>query len=281
MARCASEGCQRWVPEFLVRRGAGTSVNERWFCSETCVESSARRRLLNARPVASGIPAMPPMRLGVLLRHCGAASNAEVERALFDQQMSRRRIGAELIANGVIERETLLKALASQSGVSYLKVVDLASVREAPGGLSPDAVRALGVVPFREPEKGTLKVACVAPVPRVAISVLKRLTGLNVEPYLVTDEDLIALLKAYGENRSDRTDRPAAEFVKASSLSDAAARIAATAGRGRHISVTEAVCLPHVWVRMRGEGLIRDMLVDYGIDHEEEETSCPAVNTSH
>src|SRR5262249_1887885 len=161
----------------------GTNVDDRWFCSEACVEAATRTRLLNARPVASGIPPVPPMRIGSLLRHCGAVSTADVDRALMDQQISNRRIGVELLASGTIGDETLLKALASQAGVRYLTSIDASCVRDAPGGLSRDAVRALGLVPFREPEGGTLKVACAAPVPRVAISVLAQLTGHTVQAF--------------------------------------------------------------------------------------------------
>ena len=57
-------------------------------------------------------------------------------------------------------------ALAAQSGVGYLTGIDMESVRDAPGGLSPNAVRALGLVPVSEVEDGRIRVACAAPVPR-------------------------------------------------------------------------------------------------------------------
>jgi len=55
MPRCARSSCGRWSPRFL-RRDAGISLDGRWFCSIECVEGQARRRLLDARPPAAGLP---------------------------------------------------------------------------------------------------------------------------------------------------------------------------------------------------------------------------------
>ena len=82
---------------------------------------------------------------------------------------------------------------------------------------------------------------------------------------------LSLLAVMHEENKGDQL----AEFIKASSLSDAAARIASAASRRRTVSMTEAVCGPFTWVRVRGEGLVRDVIVD------NEEDACPAVSTLH
>ncbi len=278
MARCSADGCQRWCPDLLVRGGAGTKIDERWFCGETCVERTTRRRLLAARPMASGIPAVPPVRVGVLLRHHGAVSAADLDRALLAQRESGLKIGAQLRTMGLVDQAVIVKALAEQASVSYLTSVEPSIVRDAPGRLSQGAVRALGLVPFRQPENNRVKVACMAPVPRVACGVLRRLTGWTVEPYLVSDEHFMALAEAYGESVDDvDSGEHLAEFIKASSLSDAAARIASAASRRRVVSVTEAVCGPFTWVRVRGEGLVRDVIVD----NDEQEAACPAVSTLH
>jgi hypothetical protein len=278
MARCSADGCQRWYPDLLVRGGAGTTIDNRWFCSEGCVEKTTRRRLLDARPMASGIPAVPPVRLGVLLRHRGAVAAADLDRALEAQRKSGMPLGAQLRSMGVIDSAVLVQALAQQAGVSYLTSVEPSIVRDAPGRLSAGAVRALGLVPIREPENNRIKVACTAPVPRVACGVLRRLTGWTVEPYLVSEENWAALANAYGESvTTDSTGEHVAEFIKASSLSDAAARIASAASRKRTVSLTEAVCGPFTWVRVRGDGLVRDVIVD----NDEQEDACPVVSTLH
>jgi hypothetical protein len=278
MARCSADGCQRWYPDLLVRGGAGTTIDNRWFCSEGCVEQTTRRRLLDARPMAAGLPAVPPVRLGVLLRHRGAVAAADIDRALEAQRQSGMKLGAQLQSMGVIDGAALVQSLAQQAGVSYLTSVEPSIVRDAPGRLSPGAVRALGLVPIREPENNRIKVACTAPVPRVACGVLRRLTGWTVEPYLVSDENWTVLARAYGESVTEETaGEHVAEFIKASSLSDAAARIASAASRRRTVSLTEAVCGPFTWVRVRGDGLVRDVIVD----NDEQEDTCPVASTLH
>ena len=42
-----------------------------------------------------------------------------------------------------------------------------------------------------------IKVACTAPVPRLAVSALKELTGWTAEPFLVPDSTLERLMTAY------------------------------------------------------------------------------------
>jgi hypothetical protein len=142
MARCASDGCGRWCPDLFARRGAGTSIDGFWFCSARCVEKMARRRLLAPRPLSTGIPAVPPLRLGVLLRHANAVSAADLNAALALQRQTRLRLGAQLRAMGLVDSATVLRALAAQAGISYVAALDPDCVRNAPGGLSPNAVRA-------------------------------------------------------------------------------------------------------------------------------------------
>ncbi len=281
MARCAAESCGRWRPEILVRRGVGTFVDGVWFCSRQCVEQLVRRRLIEARPVAAGIPSVPPMRLGALLRHHGVCSAEAIEQALQAQRGSRLKLGAQLHAMGAAEPAGVLKALAAQSGVGYLTGIDMESVRDAPGGLSPNAVRALGLVPVSEVGDGRIRVACAAPVPRRAISAFRRLTGWIPEAYLVTDGDFLQLLANYGlDVSSDRTVRPLTEFSQTEDLADAAARIAEAATRAGDTNLTEARFEPYTWIRVQGSGVVEDVLFARPA-HTEEEASCPVATTSH
>lgn len=286
MARCAAEACGRWCPEILVRRGVGTQVDGRWFCSTACVERMARRRLIEARPVATGIPAVPPVRLGALLRHHGICGAEAIERALREQRGSQMKLGEQLCAMGAVERESVLRVLAAQAGVGYLASVDGLNVREGPGGLSPHAVRALGIVPISDVDDDRIRVACPAPVPRRALSALRRLTGWIPEPYLVSDEDWQTLARTYGTDRIDGVDgdRPFTEFVRTDSLADAAARIAAAATRGGDTTVTEARWEPYTWVRVQGSGIVEDVLLARPNEPgapDREEAPCQAVTTSH
>jgi type II secretion system (T2SS) protein E len=280
MARCAANGCQRWCLEVIARHGLGTSIDGHWFCSAGCVEKTARRRLQAPRPAAAtGIPAMPPPRLGVLLRHAGAVSAADLARALEAQGQSGLRLGAQLRRMGIADSATVLRALAKQAGVSYVAAIDPLCVRDAPGRLSRHAIRALNLVPFGEPERERIRVAVVPPVPRAALNALRQLTGWTPDPYLVDDEQWLALLENYGAGVAGQpTPGPIVELIEAHSLSDAAARIAAAATSARRTTVTEAHWEPYTWIRVEGNGVARDVLLTHD---KNEETLCLAANTSH
>jgi hypothetical protein len=280
MPRCAGDDCGRWRPDVLVRRGAGANIDGRWFCSRECIERMARQLFVDVRPSIAAIPTVPPTRLGAILRHHGVCEPAAVERALEAQRQTGLRLGEQLLTMGLAERQPLLRALAAQAGVSYLANVDAALVRKAPGGLSSDAVRALGVIPIGEAANGRIRVACPAPVPRRALGSFRQLTGWTPEVLLVSDPDWQTLLENYGVDRqAGSSNRPVAEFMLVETLSDAAAGIATVATRARNTMVTEARWEPYTWVRLQGNGATTDVVFAHA--HSREGESCPAATTSH
>lgn len=280
MARCAGEDCGRWRPDVWVRRGAGASIDGRWFCSRDCIEQMARQLLSDVRPAVAVIPTVPPTRLGAILRHQGACSSADIERALEAQRDSKLRLGEQLLAMGLIEQRPLMRALAAQAGVSYLATVDPRLVRKAAGGLSPHAIRALGLIPISEAVGDRIRVACPAPVPRRALGSFRQLTGWTPEVFLVSDSDWQTLIDNYGsELQPGDVDRPIAEFVMAETLSDAAAGIATAAARERDTRVTEARWDPYTWVRVQGSGVATDVVFAHSLSSEE--APCQAATTSH
>ena len=283
MPRCAADECGRWSPDWMVRRFAGTSVDGQWFCSRPCIERMARRRLFAAKPVTEGVQTKLPMRLGMLLRHQGACSAAQIEAALKAQRDTGLKLGAQLCAMGSVDEAQLLRALAAQAGLAYLTSVNSTIVAEAPGGLSPEAVASLGVMPLEPPSGDRIKVACTAPVPKLALQAFGRLTGWTPEAYLVGDSTWAALSNAYGTAVSpdDRGTR-LSDFAVALDVSDAAARIAKAATHVRAATVQEARWEPYTWVRVQGSGLVSDVLLAQSADaRRTEEGKWQAVTTSH
>jgi hypothetical protein len=277
MARCARSGCLRWRPDAFIKYfRQGFHVDGAWFCSPPCVAADAIKRLQRPFPRRTIIAPVPPLRLGVLLLHQGAITSSQLSSALASQRSSGLRLGAELQQLGLTSDEAILRGLAAQSSVSYLTVVDPERVRSAPGGLSRDEVRALGVVPFGTAEPHhVLLVACPAPVPRAALAALQELTGWHPEPYLVSDADSDALMQAYGSRAS--VSRSPRQFVKARDVEEAAREIAAAAAAERSITLTEAHCAPFTWVRVAGPSAISTVLVPNVNDEE----ICPAPITRH
>ena len=255
MPRCARSSCGRWFPRFV---HTGIIVDDKWFCGSDCVEGLARRRLLGARPSAAGLPSAAQIRLGVWLQHMGVISGAQLSEALRAQKQTGVRLGQQLQAMGHAPAEAVVRALAQQAGIGYLNNLDPANVAGAPGGLSADAARALGIVPFCEAENGRIKVACMAPVPRMGLSAFRRLTGLTPTPYLVSDDQFRELQQAYG---SAAADAGTSHFVEARDLSDAVATITAAVANGRNTRVTDARLEPYTWVRVQSAGATHDVVL--------------------
>jgi hypothetical protein len=247
--RCAHEPCARWVPDFLAHRsGHGLAFDDGWYCSQPCLEAETRGRLERApSPTALGL-GQNVSRLGALLVHRRLITTTILDEAVTRHRASGRRLGAELVAMGAILPADLLRTLATQARAGSLMTVDPARVRTAPGGLSRDVVEALGVVPIEfDQERGRLVVACPAPLPRLALAVMRALVIANVEPLLVSDDVAASLLEAYGTAPAN-----AARVTRAVSLRDAAERIAVAIASGRARRVQPVRCEPWLWVRLDG-----------------------------
>jgi hypothetical protein len=261
MPRCADFTCGRWRPERLAPRwAAGIRYNGHWYCSRECVEHAARIGLDEPAIPSASPGSLPPLKIGVLLRHLGVLSEVNLEKALESQRVTGRRLGAELQALGLVTFEPVLKALAAQGGISYLASFDVSRVTHGPSWLPAETVRALGLVPFDVDEaKKRVRVICSAPVPKTAMRALLKLTGWTAEPYLVEDELWQQALRVY---------RPAAEAsanvyreaVAVNGVDDAVARIADNALLDRAVTVRHASCDRYTWVRVEGPRQVSDLL---------------------
>jgi hypothetical protein len=268
MPRCADTGCVRWRPALGV--WGGMRLNGTWYCSRSCAASAVRRGLASPPALGESAGALPPLRLGALLRYQGAITQTQLEAALASQRRSGLRLGAELQKLGFVTSATLVRALAAQAGVSFLSTVDLARVRRAPGGLTADMVRALGLLPF-EAQDRRLHVLCTAPVPRPALRALARLTRWTAEPFLVDDEVWARALEHYEPAAVDQHHAEVVHDVEAAS-----AHVVAAASTGRDTVVRYAGCGDFVWVRVEADARTQDVLIQ-----SVPEGSCQAAPTQH
>jgi hypothetical protein len=226
---------------------------------------------------------LPPLRIGALLRHQGAITQVQLDAALASQRRSGLRLGAELQRLGFVSSATLVRALAAQAGVSYLTSVDPARVRRAPGGLTADMVRALGLLPF-EAQDRRLHVICTAPLPRPALRALARLTGWTAEPYLVDDAVWERAFESYAPG--DAGDGHRSEVVH--DMAAASAHVVAAVAAGRDAVVRYAGCGDFVWVRVESGARTQDVVIQPLSDVEaglqarlEGVGKCQAAPTAH
>lgn len=265
MPRCADAGCGRWRPERLAPRWAtGMRFNGDWYCSRACVENAAREGLDLRPAVASVSGGLPPLRLGVLLRHMGVISEAELNEALRSQRTSSRRLGEELLRLRIVaEPEPILRALAAQANVAYLTTFDVDRVTRGPSWLPTATVRALGLVPFElDSRQRKLKVVCTAPVSRAALGAVLKLTGWTAEPYLVQDDVWQRALDGY--RPADGIDAESTGQARTVRDVDAAvAHVGDTAQTSRVITMRTARCDRHTLVRVEGPRLVSDLLMEH------------------
>jgi hypothetical protein len=241
------------------RRRFGVHCDGDWFCSSECLvhHTEARLARVNGEPLPTALP--PPVPLGrVLLQH-QAVTPAHLHAAVLEQRRTGRRLGEQLVAMGLVSRDDLLRALAAQACTGYLANIDPQRVVEGPGGLSPETVRALGLVPFEMSADGQrLAVAGVAPLPRASILALREITGARVDAFVVSESAWERLAAAYGTRTAPRA-RVSATTLR--TIADAAVRVAEAAARGGAERMQPVRCMPFVWVRLEGRGVQEDLLV--------------------
>ena len=84
MPRCADASCVRWRPAFGV--WGGVRLNGTWFCSRSCAATAVRRGLESPPAVGESAGSLPPLRIGALLRHQGAITQAQLDAAVASQR---------------------------------------------------------------------------------------------------------------------------------------------------------------------------------------------------
>jgi hypothetical protein len=260
VAHCAHSGCHRRRPSLLVRlAGLGLRLNGDWYCSAACLDASARERLARSlRPVPGARPAAATLRLGVLLAHQVGLPPEALTRGLEAQKKSRLRLGAQLVKQGAVSEHEVLRALAAQAGIGFLTSVDPMRPVVVPPNMTADAVRALGLVPLAVDAKNeVVRVACAAPVPRLAMAAMRELTGYRIEPYLVADRLFGDVLEAW----CARQPSPGRAGRVAGDVPSAAARIVAAARAKGGAQLTEALCNDRVWLRLEADGQTEDLWV--------------------
>jgi hypothetical protein len=272
MPRCGEATCGRWRPALGPRLIGGAQLNGTWYCSPACLECAVRRGLTRADDGAAPPAPRGALRLGAILRHQGAITQAQLAEALQSQRRSGLRLGMELQRLGLASSPMVVRALASQAGMSYLTTIDLALVRRAPGGLTGDTVHALGLVPFEaDPDRRLLHVICTAPPPRAAFQALAAQAGWTAQPYLVDDELWATALAAYPQG-----GRPAgAGSAALPDVGAVAAYVSRTAAERGAMTMRRAVCGGVLWVRLEDATHVEDLFVST------EEEPCLAASTLH
>jgi type IV pilus assembly protein PilB len=140
-------------------------------------------------------PRRRPARLGDIIVGLGFADRDVVEAAASHAREAGEQIGQVLIERGVISTDQLAVAMAKRFGLRHVGGEDLSFDAAAAQLVSFTAARRMGAVPIAFASDGRLRVAVASPDNYVALEDISMFTGMQIEPVVVSQEDLDNLLK--------------------------------------------------------------------------------------
>jgi len=144
------------------------------------------------------------MRVGDILVSSGLVTREQVERALASQEDGRRKkIGTLLIEKGYITEDQLLVALATKFRMRFVDLEKIRPAGQAIDSLSEGIVRQLNVLPI-EKNGNNLVVATSEPTDHTLAESLRFNTGCNIELVVATSKQISECLDGYygkAENR--------------------------------------------------------------------------------
>jgi type IV pilus assembly protein PilB len=135
----------------------------------------------------------PGRLLGDVLVDLGFCDRETIEAVVVEARSVRRPMGQILLQNGVIDSDQLAIAVAERFGLKYANLETLTPDPSALKLVSPQVTRRVHAVPVGFRDSETLLVAMPNPSNMIAIDDLAMLTGMRVEPIVVSREDLEAL----------------------------------------------------------------------------------------
>jgi type IV pilus assembly protein PilB len=136
----------------------------------------------------------PGRLLGDVLVSLGFCDRQTIEAIVVEAREVGRPMGQILLQHGLIEADQLAIAVAERFGLQYASLETLVPDPVAMKLVSPQVARRVHAVPVAFRDTETLLVAMPNPSNVIAIDDLAMLTGLRVEPLVVSLEDLDALL---------------------------------------------------------------------------------------
>jgi type IV pilus assembly protein PilB len=161
--------------------------------------------------------------IGDILVSLGVVTEQQVQDAVEKQSQlrQRKRLGDLLVSMGYITERDRVKALAVQWGVPFAQLADLEISPQAARVITAEVARRFKVVPISiEGKKLTL--AMKNPLDIFAIDEIRLISGLDVEPIIATEQDILNTINLV--YRANQSETPQAVFELIEGL-DAAAEI--------------------------------------------------------
>ncbi|MCL6550918.1 MAG: Flp pilus assembly complex ATPase component TadA [Acidothermus cellulolyticus] len=151
--------------------------------------------------------------LGDILLEGGLVTPEQLAAAYAEHQRNGRSLGRVLVDQGILTEAQLVAALATQIGLRFVDLTDVAIDGSAVSRVPEAVCRRYTALPIGY-EDGKLVVAMADPANVFAIDDIRSITGLDVKPVVATRADVLAAINRYhraDEELDDLTSTLAAE----------------------------------------------------------------------
>ena len=121
-------------------------------------------------------------KLGVLLIESGLITAAQLQDTLRQQRLTGERLGSTLVAEGIINEDSLMDFLAKQTGVPRLDVKNLEIAPAVLQRIPRRLAEQMNILPVALKEPKSLVLAMADPMDLNAVDSARFASGLNIEP---------------------------------------------------------------------------------------------------
>lgn len=141
------------------------------------------------------------VRLGDLLVRANKITRSQLSEALEMQKVKRKKIGELLIEEGIVTEDIIIEVLKEQLGIEKVTLSNIDVDSKAVKLVNESLCRKYDLFPFYT-ENGVIKVAISDPLNIFAIDDVAITTGLRVETYISTKNDIHRATEKYYSDRN-------------------------------------------------------------------------------
>lgn len=147
------------------------------------------------------LPQQKRKMLGEMLIAEGLLSKEQLERALTEQKQHGGRIGSILKGLGFVTEEDIIKVLGKQLGIQHVVLANVIIDPDLLKVIPETLARRYQVMPISKRDKA-LTVAMVDPLNVFAIDDIRRLAGLDIHPVVSTEGDLLKAIDRFYSSKT-------------------------------------------------------------------------------
>lgn len=136
------------------------------------------------------------LKLGEMLIEESVITQEQLEEALREQLKTKELLGASIIRLGFAKEEEVLQALSDKLGVSYIKIRELEINPEIIEKVPAKFACYYKIIPIRL-DSNRLNLAMTNPLDLGLIDDIKLVLGLEIEPCLAGERDILEAIKKY------------------------------------------------------------------------------------